>query len=124
MEPDRSGLAAPEDARHLVDVRFELRGGAAVVVVRGELDFFTSTALADGLAQAVASGVARTVLDLTETTFVSLAAFRVMLDAKVLLALREGDLVVRNPPPTLRVLDDAFTGCGLAFETASVVGPS
>jgi anti-anti-sigma factor len=119
MAPHRSPVGHPDGDDPLVDVQLEVNADLARVRITGELDFFTSVTLADHLAQVVASGAPCAVVELEETTFVALAAFRVLLDTAELLSARGASMVVRNAPPSLRILHEIVGTPTLVLEDSA-----
>jgi anti-anti-sigma factor len=82
--------------------------GAAVLTARGDLDYFTASGFADRIADAIALGRARTVLDLAGVGFCDSVGVSVLLQARQR-AQRAGTvLVMRGVRATVvRVLDIA-----------------
>jgi anti-anti-sigma factor len=108
--------AAVEWPATLGEVVVRMECGEALVRATGDLDHFCAPSLAEGLAQAVASGAPRTVVDLAAAEFASLSAFRALLDAADVLAASGRTMVVRCPPPSLRILHEVFATSPLVFE--------
>jgi anti-sigma B factor antagonist len=60
----------------------ESRNGAVVVQLAGELDLYNSEELRTGLAEAIASGPPRVVIDMAEVEFVDSTALGVLIEAR------------------------------------------
>ncbi|MFD3542247.1 STAS domain-containing protein [Streptomyces sp. NPDC058662] len=89
--------------------------GITVVRLRGDLDEDSAPALARTLAEAAASGRARTVVDLSLTTFADSYALHALLDARTTHEAAGTALVLAGPlRPAIRRLFD-ITGTGSAF---------
>ncbi|HEY2238138.1 MAG TPA: STAS domain-containing protein [Streptosporangiaceae bacterium] len=82
-------------------VHQDLRDGTATLAFAGELDLTVVPALAQQLEQALAQQPRRLVLDLTEVTFVDVAAARLLAEA-TRLQPAAGPPVLRRPGPEAR----------------------
>jgi stage II sporulation protein AA (anti-sigma F factor antagonist) len=83
-----------------VDV--ERQDGVVVLTVRGALDYFNAGALREPLDLAVADGVARVILDLTEVAFVDSSGVAMLIVADQTTRAAGGWLRLANPTPQLR----------------------
>lgn len=89
---------------HYGDIGIDIveRGGAAIVVLEGEVDLCAAGQFEQALARAVASGAPAIVLDLDRVTFMDAAGVHVLLDfssserARDRLALTRGSGQVRR----------------------------
>jgi len=89
-------------------VHQDLRDGTATLVFAGELDLSAAPALARHLEQTVAQQPARLVLDLTQVTFVDVAAARLLAGATRLQPAAGPPVLRRAAPEARRIL--ALTG--------------
>lgn len=76
----------------------------ALIVAVGEIDAFTTPVLERRLREAVDSDAARVVVDASAVTFVALAGLDAFHRAGAELGRRGGELLVADPPPSLRLL--------------------
>jgi anti-anti-sigma factor len=88
-----------------LSVRSELAGGTATLVITGELDLITVTALAWQLDQVLAQAPARLVFDLTRVAFVDVAAARLISGATRTLPAAGRPVLRQASPETRRVLE-------------------
>lgn len=89
--------------------------GIAVVRLRGDIDEDSAPGLARILAEAVASGTPRTVVDLSRTSFADSFALHALLDARKNHEAAGAAFVLAGPlQATVRRLFD-ITGTGSAF---------
>jgi anti-anti-sigma factor len=100
--PPRSTRARP------LSVRPELDGETATLFIAGDLDLTTTPALARHLDQVLARQPRRLVLDLTQVTFVDVAAARLLTAATRPLAAAGPPVLRRAGPEARRIL--ALTG--------------
>ena len=100
--PPRSTRARP------LSVRPELDGETATLFIAGDLDLTTTPALARHLDQVLARQPRRLVLDLTQVTFVDVAAARLLTGATRPLAAAGPPVLRRAGPEARRIL--ALTG--------------
>ncbi len=89
-------------------VHQDLRDGTATLAFAGELDLNVAPALARHLEQALARQPARLVLDLTQVTFVDVAAARLLAGATRLQPAAGPPVLRRAAPEARRIL--ALTG--------------
>jgi anti-sigma B factor antagonist len=82
-------------------VHQELTGGTATMVIAGELDLTTAPALARHLEQLLAREPRRLVIDLTQVSFIDVAAARLISGATRSLPAA-GPPVLRGPGPEAR----------------------
>ena len=73
----------------------ELRDGATIVHLGGELDLYNAEEVRAALTQAIAGGSARVVIDMAEVEFVDSTALGVLIEARSKLA--EGGLRLAAP---------------------------
>ncbi len=78
-------------------------GDAVVVHLRGELDLYNAEDMRDGLAQALALGPRRIVIDLAEVEFVDSTALGVLIEARSRIG-RDGLLLAAPQIETRRAL--------------------
>jgi anti-sigma B factor antagonist len=92
-------------------------GGVAVLVVRGELDVYSSPALDAAVDQVLGDGARSLVLDLGEVGFIDSSGLRSMIRARQQAGSSPDAVRIRNPQPaTVRLLD--ITGLTDHFPTA------
>jgi anti-sigma B factor antagonist len=96
--PPRATRARP------LSVRQELDGETATVFIAGDLDLTTTPALAEHLDQVLARRPRRLVLDLTEVTFVDVAAARVLTGSTRPLPAAGPPVLRRASPEARRIL--------------------
>ena len=89
-----------------MELRHENAGAVAVVAVSGRIDSNTSPQLARVLADTIASGKARLVLDLTATQYLSSAGLRILLLTAKRIETASGHFVLHGLSDRVRdVLD-------------------
>ena len=84
------------------DVSTAVVGSEATVTVRGEVDVYTAPRLRESLYQAVADGIPKVVLDLTDMTFIDSTGLGVIVGTLKRLREGGGDLVLRSPSRSTR----------------------
>ena len=83
-----------------------LRGSAATLSVRGELDVSTAPELADLCRSVHALGARDVVIDLTDTSFLDSSGLRALIGARQLFSDGGGNVRLAHPTaPVLRLLD-------------------
>lgn len=106
--------SAEQPARALARVLVRLDADPATIVAAGELDLSTLHLLRPALDEIVAAGRRTVVVDLTDVTFVDLAALRVLASAGAAGLAVE----LRNPSPlACRVLEITGVGDHLRWES-------
>lgn len=92
-----------------------------VLCLRGEHDAFTTSALSEAIAGAVALGEGDLVVDLRDVRFMAVATVGIILQAQDLLRLQSRSVVVRSPSPCARRVLEL---CGVVdiFEPGPAVG--
>jgi len=87
-------------------VTSELRGEAATVAVRGEVDVYTAPQLRDELYRVIGDGAKQVVLDLSAMTFIDSTGLGVVVGSLKRVRESDGDLILRSPSrSTRKVLD-------------------
>ena len=97
-----SGVGAPPPGLDFVISSRRLANGTFVVAAGGEVDLYTAPELERALAEPLAEGTARLVVDLSEATFVDSTALHVILRAARQLDREAGELIVVAPDPNVR----------------------
>ncbi|MBA3843445.1 MAG: STAS domain-containing protein [Actinobacteria bacterium] len=77
----------------------ETTDGAAVLTLAGELDLFNAEEVRRGLADAIATGSGRIVVDLAEVEFIDSTALGTLVEARSALGDRELLLAAPQPEP-------------------------
>ena len=92
-----------------------LDGGGVRVIVRGEIDLFTTPEFKAAVSEAMSRGAEAVVIDLTRTTFVDSSSLGVLIGAHRRLSRRGSRLlVVCDQPSVLKVL--RITGLDGVFD--------